>query len=141
MPAPTRELVEALYEAFSVRDLEAVIALIDRKFVFRPAVTAELTNRPSYHGHAGMREYFGDVERVWAELRLVPQRFQPVGDALLVLGRVYARTAAGTLLDTPAGWVWEGKAGKLTQCSAFQSHADALQAVGLSEQDAKRPKT
>lgn len=133
---PTRELVEALYEAFSVRDLEAVIALIDRKFVFRPAATAELTNRPSYDGHAGMHQYFGDIERVWAELRLVPQRFQPAGDSLLVLGRVYARTTAGALIDTPAGWVWEGRAGKLTRCSAYQSHAEALEAVGLSEQDA-----
>lgn len=133
---PTRELVEALYEAFSVRDLEAVIALIDRKFVFRPAVTAELTNRPSYHGHAGMRQYFGDVERVWAELRLVPQRFQPAGDSLLVLGRVYARTIDGALIDTPAGWVWEGRAGKLTRCSAYKSHAETLEAVGLSEQGA-----
>jgi ketosteroid isomerase-like protein len=136
MPAPTRELVEALYEAFSVRDLEAVIALIDRKFVFRPAVTAELTNRPSYHGHAGMRQYFDDIERVWAELRLVPQRFQAEGDALLVLGRVYARTVAGALIDTPAGWVWEGRAGRLTRCSAYESHAETLEAVGLSEQDA-----
>src|SRR6185503_8623353 len=134
MPAPTRELVEALYEAFSVRDLEAVIALIDREFEFRPAVTAELTNRPSYHGHAGMRDYFSDVERVWAELRLVPQRFQPVGDTLLVLGRVYARTTAGALLDTPAGWAWEGRAGMLTRCSAYSSHADALESVGLSAQ-------
>jgi uncharacterized protein len=131
--AGTRELVEALYEAFSVRDLDAVLALIDRDFDFRPVATSELTNQASYNGHAGMRRYFNDIARVWAELRLVPQNFRPAGEKLVVLGRVYARTVDGAIADSPTGWVWEARSGKLTRCTIYRSHAEALKAAGLEE--------
>jgi ketosteroid isomerase-like protein len=136
VPAPTRELAEALYEAFSARDLEAVLALISGDFEFRPAVTSELTERQSYDGHDGMRDYFADVARVWTELRLIPQRFRPIGERLLVLGRVYARTTDGALIDSPAGWLWEARAGKLTRCVVYRSHTEAIAAAGLSESEA-----
>jgi uncharacterized protein len=135
--ASTRELAEALYEAFSGRDLDAVLALISDDFEFRPAGTAELTERASYIGHGGMRDYFADIARVWSELRLVPQRFREVEDKLLVLGRVYARTAEGALTDSPAGWLWQAGEGKLTRCLVYRSHIDAIEAAGLSEQEAQ----
>lgn len=125
--------MEALYEAFSARDLEAVLALIDRNFDFRPAATSELTKQSSYIGHTGMRRYFNDIARVWAELRLVPQTFRPAGERLVVLGRVYARTVDGAIADSPTGWVWEASPGKLTSCTVYRSHAEALEAAGLEE--------
>ena len=131
--AGAQELVEALYEAFSVRDLDAVLALIDADFDFRPVATSELTNEPHYIGHSGMRRYFNDIARIWAELRLVPQSFRPVGERLVVLGRVYARTVDGAIADSSTGWVWEARSGKLTRCTVYRSHAEALEAAGLEQ--------
>ena len=131
--AETQVLVRRLYEAFSDRDLEGVLALIDQSFDFRPVATSELTNQPVYTGHAGMHRYFNDIARVWAELRLVPQTFRPAGDRLVVLGRVYARTADGAIADSPAGWLWEARSGKLTRCIVYRSHEEALEAGGLEE--------
>lgn len=120
-----------MYEAFSARDLDAVVALIDPNFDFRPVATSELTNQTAYIGHTGMRRYFNDIARVWAELRLVPQSFRPAGEKLIVLGRVYARTVDGAIADSPTGWVWETRSGKLTRCTVYRSHAEALEAAGL----------
>jgi ketosteroid isomerase-like protein len=132
----TRKLVEALYGAFAARDLDALLGLIAADFEFRPAVTPELTQRTVYEGHGGMRDYFADVSRVWSELRLIPQRFVPAGERLLVLGRVYARTADGALVDSPAGWLWEAREGKLSCCVVYRSHREAIEAAGMIEPDA-----
>jgi hypothetical protein len=116
--------------------VNGVLSLISRDFEFHPTGTAELTDRPRYDGHDGMREYFNDVARVWTELRLVPQRFEEVDARLLVLGRVYGQTIDGALVDSPAGWIWEAEGGKLTRCIVYRSHDEALAASGLSEEEA-----
>ena len=112
-----------------------MLALISSDFEFHPAGTAELTERARYDGHDGMREYFTDVARTWSELRIVPQRFEEVDDKLLVLGRVYGQTTDGAVIDSPAGWIWQAKGGKLVRCIVYRSHTEAIAAAGLSDDE------
>jgi ketosteroid isomerase-like protein len=127
-------LVQRAFEAFTHRDLEAMLGLLapDAEF-FPEGTSAALGEDRSYRGHDGMRRYFEDASRVWDELRVMPQRYRQVGDRVLVHGRVYARLANGFLIDSPGSWLWEVRDGKIVWGCAFAEDADALRAAGLEE--------
>jgi ketosteroid isomerase-like protein len=122
------EVVKATFAAFANRDLEAVLALSDPDIEFT-AVTGEQAGRPQpYVGHDGIRQYFRDVGSVWEELRLTPREFRPVGDLVLVTGRVSARSSSRTVTGS-TGWVWRVRNGKVVYVRVYASAADAIVAV------------
>ena len=59
------------------------------------------TRAEPYVGHDGMRKYYEDVAAVWKELEVMPHEIREVGDAVLVLGRVYGRARADTSRTRP----------------------------------------
>jgi ketosteroid isomerase-like protein len=90
-----------------------------------------------YRGHDGMRELMSLLRGMWKLQQGEAQEFIPVDEERVIVpfrivsvGRedveVVARAA---MLITVSG-------GKITHMKAFQSRADALEAVGLSEEDA-----
>ena len=117
-----------MFAAFAERDFERVLDLIDPEFEFT-TVTSDYAGRTEpYRGQDGMREYFRDVALVWEDLRLTPRVFREVGDAILVTGRVNARSAA-RILDGSAGWVWRVRDGRVIYGRVYPSAGDAEQAV------------
>ena len=86
------DVVKAMFEAFSERDVEGVLAYAHPDVEFR-AVTGDHAGRTSaYRGHDGLRQYFRDVAEIWDDLRIVPGEFRQSGDTILVTGRVSARS-------------------------------------------------
>src|SRR6266699_2834969 len=82
------ERVKSAFDAFARRDVDRLLAFLHphvRLWVVTAAVARE--GHP-YIGHAGIRQYTHDVERVWQELDLQPIEFDDVGDAIVVLGEV-----------------------------------------------------
>jgi ketosteroid isomerase-like protein len=125
------ELVRRAFEAFSRRDLEALLELVhpDGEFV---APTGSIAGRGTpYRGHDGMRQYFEDVARIWEELEVIPHEFREVGNQVVALGRVYGRGLDGLLVDSPTGWVWTIEGDKIVRGEVFTSRQEALDAVGL----------
>jgi ketosteroid isomerase-like protein len=111
-----------------VRDLERVEAVLDPDVVF-VAVTGGLIGRTEpYRGHEGMREYFTDVARIWDELVLTPREFEEVGDAILVTGRVSARSPS-RMISGSTGWVWRVRDGLVVYVRVYASAAEAKAAV------------
>ena len=98
------------------------------------APTAEMANdgKP-YVGHAGMRKYYDDVASVWIELDVTPSEIREVGDAVLVLGRVYGRAGGGYIQDSPAQWVMRFRDGRVSWIRVFTNRSAALAEVGLPE--------
>jgi uncharacterized protein len=126
------DLVRRLFEAFARRDVEAVIEMSDPEIEFY-APTATLAHEGrSYRGHEGIRSYFEDVKRLWEELSVVPEEFREVNGKLLVLGRIHARGAVGYSADSPAGWVWRTRGGKVVSGHVYTDLGEALEAVGLT---------
>jgi ketosteroid isomerase-like protein len=124
------DIVRRAFDAFSRRDLPALLAFIDPDIVFSPA-TARLAGRAEpYRGHDGMRTYMADVARVWQELRPEPDEFVEVGDVVVCTGRVYA-WGIGRVIDAPAGWVWRLRAGLLVEGRVYDTRREALVAAGL----------
>jgi ketosteroid isomerase-like protein len=126
------DLVRRLFEAFSRRDLEGMLALSSPDLEFFPQVTASRVNRTEpYIGHEGMRRYFEDVARVWRELEIIPHDFRDLGDQVLVTGRVYARGKGGYIADSPAQWLWRVEGGWVIWGRVFTSRSEAFEAAGL----------
>jgi ketosteroid isomerase-like protein len=127
-------LVRRAFDAFTQRDLEAVLELVDPAVEFLAPPTAELAGQSApYRGLEGIRKYFEDVGRVWEELDVIPHEYRDHGDHVVALGRVYARGVDGLVVDAPAGWVWEMRAGKIVSGRVYTSREQALEAVGLRE--------
>jgi ketosteroid isomerase-like protein len=122
------DVVKEVYAAFAARDLERVEAVLDPDVVF-VAVTGGLIGRTEpYRGHEGMREYFTDVARIWDELVLTPREFEEVGDAILVTGRVSARSPS-RMISGSTGWVWRVRDGLVVYVRVYASAAEARAAV------------
>ena len=122
------EVVKATFAAFAARDLEAVLAFADPDIELT-AVTGEHVGRVEpYRGHDGLRQYFRDVAAAWEELRLTPREFRAVGDAILVIGRVSARSRSRTVTGS-TGWLWRVRDGRVTWVRVYASAADALAAL------------
>jgi ketosteroid isomerase-like protein len=100
-------LIGHLYHAFNQRDVEGIIALCSEDMEFVAVTGEEVGREAPYRRAEGLREYLGDVERVWEELLISPIHVQQRGDLLLVVGRVYVRSRALGIRDMPVAWIWQ----------------------------------
>jgi uncharacterized protein len=85
-----------------------------------------------YRGHDGLREWFSLIREMWKRQRIEPQEYILVGeDQVLVSIRMVSvgREEVETLAR--GANVWTLRDGKITRVKAFQSKAEALEAVGL----------
>jgi ketosteroid isomerase-like protein len=124
------EIVRRAFDAFSRRDLAALLTLVDPAIEFSPA-TGRLAGRAEpYRGHEGLRTYLADVARLWQELRSEPDEFVEVEDLVVCTGRVYA-WGVGRVIDAPAGWVCRVQGGRLVEGHVYENRCEALAAAGL----------
>jgi ketosteroid isomerase-like protein len=108
------EVVRAIYTAFNARDVEAAIACLAPDCELDLRGTAAVIGREGpYLGHAGMREYFADVERAWEELTIQADDFRAIPGSVIVMGHITARRD-GEPVSRTAIWTWKVHAGKAT---------------------------
>ena len=129
------EIVRGAYEAFNRGQFDGFFAAMhpDVQLV----MSAEFPGPPVRHGHAGMRAFRDELNQVFDDYRLLPQSFREVAEKVLVAVRISGRSRA-TGIDSGANifQVWTMRDGKATELRDFGSREEALEAVGLSEQDA-----
>jgi serine phosphatase RsbU (regulator of sigma subunit)/ketosteroid isomerase-like protein len=125
--SPPVDLVERLFDCFNRRDRACIESLCDQRMEFFPAVTAEAVGREApYAGPAGLREYMDDVAEAWEELRIAPSELERHGDAVLVRGRVYARSRELGIRDVPVAWIWELRDGRIVRGEVFPDPEQAV---------------
>ncbi len=122
------DVVKEVFAAFAARDVARVVAALDPDVVFIAVTGGILGRTEPYRGHDGMRAYFRDVDRVWDELILSPREFEEVGDAILVTGRVSARSPARRISGS-TGWVWRVRDGLVLYVRVYASAAEARAAI------------
>jgi ketosteroid isomerase-like protein len=122
------DLASRVFEAFAVRDLDGLLAIVDPDVEFLPVTANLTTGGMPYRGHEGIARYLDDVARVWPKLRLFPHELRDLGDTVVVLGRVVAR-GGGMILDRPTGWVFRMRDGKIVRMRVYTSHAEAVDAA------------
>ena len=128
------EVVRRAFAAFTLRDIDSLLELMDEDVEFLPVGTTSLVGQTdSYRGHDGIRTSVDDGARVWQERRVIPARYRMTGPYVLVLGSVYARDAEGNLTDIPTGWIWKLRGGKLIWGRAYTSRKEAVLAMSGGE--------
>jgi ketosteroid isomerase-like protein len=101
------ELFRKGIEAYNRRDIEAMLVI--------------------WHPEAEWYPFtFEEIEASVEEVR-------DLGDTVLALGRLRARFRSGVALDSEIGWLTRYRDGLGVWGRAYQSHAEALEAAGLSE--------
>jgi ketosteroid isomerase-like protein len=124
------DIVRRAFDAFSRRDLTTLLILADPEIEFITATARVAGRAEPYRGYDGLRTYLADVARVWQELRLEPEEFVEVGDVVVCTGRVYA-WGVGRVVDSPGGWVWRLRQGRLVEGHVYDTRREALVAGGL----------
>jgi ketosteroid isomerase-like protein len=87
-----------------------------------------------YRGHAGMRKWRAEIDRNFELHEVFADDVRDLGGKVLVLGGVHFRgEASGLDMRHPFAWVCEMRDGALARMFFYSSHAEALEAAGLSE--------
>jgi ketosteroid isomerase-like protein len=125
------EAVRSLFDAFAERDFEAAAEVLDPKVEIHPGIVGG-PEGVVYHGSAGMRQFWSDVDAAWAEFRITTEQFQDLEGRILILGRAFARGRdSGITLDVPAAWIAGLRNGRIVDFRSFSSQDEALRAAGL----------
>jgi ketosteroid isomerase-like protein len=94
-----------------------------------------------HYGYEGVARYLRTIAEVLDDYRMVPERFIDAGhDRVLVFSREGGRgKESGAEVQTHlTAHLWTLRDGKAIRMQSYWERADALEAVGLSEQDAHR---
>ncbi len=92
---------------------------------------------PPYAVERGVRhgrKSFAAVRDTYEEFEVRIDEFIDAGDEVVVLARFEALgRSSGVKIKSEHGYVWKVRDGKAVRFKWFQRHAEALEAVGLSE--------
>ena len=128
------EIVCRAMDAFNTRDRDRFLSFLDPEIEYE-----SLVEQKTYRGFAGMEQYRDDVDAVIDDFHTEEDRFLDAGrDRVLHLYRVVGRGAgSGVPVSRNNAILWQLRNGKLLKGQVYLDQREALEAVGLSEQDAR----
>jgi ketosteroid isomerase-like protein len=130
------EAVRRAVEAWNADDLDAFLAELDADVEWQPAIESGLEGKATtYRGHDGARKVWReDRGESWERLTNRPQQLRDLGESVLALGHMeLTARATGLEFRQEVGEVFDLRAGKIVRIRDFLTHAEALEAAGLSE--------
>ena len=138
----SQENVEAFkrgLEAGNHGDVETLLQELDPAVEWHSALHALLGGEQTvFRGHDGVREMLRDLNEAFGEVRIEISEIRDLGGRLVAIGRTRTRgKTSGVETDTPLALVTEIRNGKTVSVQAYLDPRQALEAVGLSEQDAQ----
>ena len=123
------QLVRRAVEAFMARDLAGLLAVADQEIVLRSLLTE--AERPLYHGHEGVTEWFDAVFGVFPDWRPQPRAASYDEHGAVVIGLDVTATGAESGAPVDAKY-WLGarvRADKIIYFGFFRTESDAMDAV------------
>jgi ketosteroid isomerase-like protein len=129
------EVVRRWIDFFNRRDIDGLVSLTEPGFEMKSLLVAIESDARGYaefpHG------YFEQIDEAYEQLQSHPEDFIDAGTAVLVVTHVEWRGrrsgAHGRMPVLAAFWLRDGR---VYREETFTDQAEALEAVGLSEQDA-----
>jgi ketosteroid isomerase-like protein len=123
------------FEAANRGDYEAAFGFYDRDVEFiPPASLIGLGDESSYRGPEARIEYEKNWRAEWGDFRYGPEELRDLGDRLLLIGRISSSgLSSGAAIDTDFANLFTISAGLVIREQVFFSHAEALEAAGLSD--------
>jgi ketosteroid isomerase-like protein len=130
------EIVRTSIAAYNAGDMEAALASTDPDVEW--FTNAAAPDMDLFRGHDGLRKMAAMLGDVLGEVRMEADEFLDVGDHVVVLGRLHVTgEGSGAATESRRAWVYTLRGGKIIRHRTFTGKAEALEAVGLSEQDAR----
>ena len=125
------EVVRRAWAAASSADLDGMVAELHPEVVAIP-FGATLEGK-AYRGPEQVVSWLrNEILVSWEFVQVLPERFERVGEQLLVTGRWKARgRESGVELDIPASWVVEVRDGKVAYWQTYTDHGQARREIGL----------
>ena len=123
------QVVRRAVEAFMARDLDAILAVADPGIELRSLLTEP--ERPLYHGHDGVRDWFEAVFGVFPDWRPQPRAASHDENGAVVIPLDVTATGAGSGVPIDQSY-WLGarvRGDKITFFGFFRTESDAMDAV------------
>jgi ketosteroid isomerase-like protein len=131
------ELHRRLIQAFNARDVEAMIAFNDPSVEYHPVISA--IGVSVYHGHDGLRNWFGQLDDAWEELQVEPEAYFDLGEQTLLFYVLRGRgRQSGAKVAMQGAQVCRWRNGLSVYGKQYAQREDALSELGISE-DALEP--
>jgi ketosteroid isomerase-like protein len=136
------DALQVWIDAFNRRDIDGLLELSDRDIEFRSILAPMMQGESVFRGPEGIHAYFESLDEAYDRVELVPSELIDAGAAVVVVEHVAWRGresgAEGRTHLAPVVWL---RAGKVFRVETFEDRAEALEAVGLTEQDARAAST
>jgi ketosteroid isomerase-like protein len=130
------DMVRQIGAALGRRDLDLFLQLSHPSVEWQSSISV-ISEGGAYHGHDGVRQYMRDVDEAFESFEATVDSVLDIGDLVVAVGRLrYRGKTSGVETHAPVGWVYRFREGKVVYLRAFRDPERALEAVGLSEQDA-----
>jgi ketosteroid isomerase-like protein len=125
--------VKAAWEAISANDYQRFIEEVDPEVEFTSLVAE--AEAVTYRGHQGVRRWWDSIREIFTEFWAEGIDLREVGGQVLAQIRLCG-TVQGLKVEQTIWQVLKVKDGKVVSWTVFRTEDEALEAVGLSEQDA-----
>jgi ketosteroid isomerase-like protein len=131
------ETLRAAYDAWNRGDLEAVLERLDPDLEWEENPDVYPGLDPIYRGHDGFLKRQRDAFDVWEWFRVEGQEFIDAREHVVVFLHLRGKGRhSGIEVEMRIYDVFRFRDGKVAQHRLYGTRAEALEAVGLSEQDA-----
>jgi ketosteroid isomerase-like protein len=123
------ETIFAAYEAWSRRDVDALIDVVHPDAVARPILGANI-GVSVYRGREGLRDWFRDLPQEWETFQTRVTRIDERGDRAVLTIDIHARgRASGVVIDGDLYHLVELRDGMILRLEAFRDKHAAMQAL------------
>ena len=127
--------LRAVYEAVGRGDWDTAFQDARPDFEFQTPDQNPIAG--TYRGREAIRGFFAEIWAAFDDVTLKPEEFLEVDDQILVSLHMQLRPSdSGATVEMRLTHLWTMRDGKPARCQVFLRHGEALEAVGLSEQDA-----
>lgn len=126
------EMIRAAYDAWTRRDIDAVLELVHPTAEVRPILGANFET-DVYRGHDGIRRWMEDLHGEWESFQVTVTETVQRGDRVLCPFQIHARgRASGVVIDGEMFHLIEIRDGLIGRLDAFRDSAAALDALGAA---------
>jgi ketosteroid isomerase-like protein len=126
------ELIRLAYEAWSSRDIEALLELVQPDAEARPILGANIGSSV-YNGKEGLRAWFEDLHQEWETFETRVTGVEERGGRALLTIQVHARgRASGVVIDGELYHLMTFRDGLISRMEAFQDRDSAVRALAAT---------